>query len=93
MQYTEIKFYTEDCGYDTKVDDPSITITFAGYNNVDSLCLSEESLTKIKDTIASIDVHDAIGLERVHVSYWEDMDGYRERLIPIKGTWKGKRKA
>ena len=79
MQYTEIKFYTEDCGYDTKVDDPSITISF------DDLHLSEESLTKIKDTIASIDVHDAIGLERVHVSYWEDMEGYRERLIPIKG--------
>jgi len=87
MQYTEIKFYTEDCGYDTKVDDPSITITFAGYNNVDSLCLSEESLTKIKDTIASIDVHDAIGLERVHVSYWEDMDEYKEK----QGMKKGRR--
>ena len=87
MQYTEIKFYTEDCGYDTKVDDPSITITFAGYNNVNSLCLSEESLTKIKDTIASIDVHDAIGLERVHVSYWEDMDEYKEK----QGMKKGRR--
>ena len=88
MQYTEIKFYAEDCGYDNKVDDPSITITFAGYNNVDSLCLSEESLTKIKETIASIDVHDAMGLDRIKVSYWEDIEEYR----PIKGKRKGRRK-
>lgn len=79
MQYTKIKFYTENCGYNTKVDDSSITISF-----VDPY-LSEESLTKIKDTIASIDAHDAMGLDRIEVSYWEDMEGWRERLIPIEG--------
>lgn len=87
MQYTKIKFYREDCGYNTNMDDESINVSF------DDLHISEESLTKIKDTMASIDVHEAIGLDRIEVSYWEDMEGYRERLIPIKGTWKGKRKA
>jgi hypothetical protein len=82
MQYTKIKFYREDCGYDTDMDDESITISF------DDLYISEESLTKIKETIASIDVHDAMGLDRIKVSYWEDIEEYR----PIKGKRKGRRK-
>ena len=64
------------------MDDESITISF------DDLYISEENLTKIKETIASIDVHDAMGLDRIKVSYWEDIEEYR----PIKGKRKGRRK-
>ena len=78
MEYVEIKFYQQDAGFNTNIDDSSIKIT------VDDTYLSEKSLTKIIDAVAFADVHDAMGLERVEVNYWQDMEGYRERLIPVR---------
>ena len=78
MEHVEIKFYQQDAGFDTRTDESSIKIT------VDDTYLSEKSLTKIIDAVAFSDVHDAMGLERVEVNYWQDMEGYRERLIPVR---------
>ena len=78
MEHAEIKFYQQDAGFNTNINDSSIKIT------VDDTYLSEKSLTKIIDAVAFADVHDAMGLERIEVNYFEDMEGYRERLIPIK---------
>jgi hypothetical protein len=78
MEHVEIKFYQQDAGFNTNIDDSSIKIT------VDDTYLSEKSLTKIIDAVAFADVHDAMGLERVEVNYWQDMEGYRECLTPVR---------
>tara|TARA_R110002051_G_C8366246_1_gene442732 strand:+ start:194 stop:415 length:222 start_codon:yes stop_codon:yes gene_type:complete len=72
MNNVEIKFYQQDAGYNTGIDDSSVKIT------IDDTYVSEKSLTKIIDAVAFSDVHDAMGLERVEVNYWQNLEVFRK---------------
>jgi hypothetical protein len=72
MENINIKFYLEDKGYDLKQDDSSLTIKCDEY-------ISDKSLEKILDVISSVNTSDAIGLDRVKVTYWENLE-YREEV-------------
>ena len=84
MNYKEIKFYEENCGFNEKEDDSAITITSS------DCYISLDSIEKIVETVVRCSIHDAMALERYKVTYWEDTDGLEEF---IKGSVSKKKEA
>tara|TARA_Y100001963_G_scaffold137635_1_gene201549 strand:+ start:55 stop:342 length:288 start_codon:yes stop_codon:yes gene_type:complete len=74
MNYLEIKFFEENCGFNKELDDYAILVS--GSSNY----ISPESIESIVQTVVRCGIRDAMGLERYNVNYWEDTDGLEEAI-------------
>jgi hypothetical protein len=75
MNYLEIKFFEENCGFNKELDDYAVSVSSV------SAYISPESIESIVETVVRCGIHDAMGLERYNVNYWEDTDGLEEAII------------
>ena len=74
MNYLEIKFFEENCGFNEELDDSAISVSGS------TTYISPESIESIVQTVVRCGIHDAMGLERYNVNYWEDTDGLEEAI-------------
>ena len=75
MNYLEIKFFEENCGFNKELDDYAISVEGS------STYISPESIESIVQTVVRCGIRDAMGLDRYNVNYWEDTDGLEEAII------------
>ena len=74
MNYLEIKFFEENCGFNKEHDDYAILVSGS------STYISPESIESIVQTVVRCGIRDAMGLDRYNVNYWEDTAGLEEAI-------------